>query len=158
MLISFTSQIETILGLKCIFTGFFAFKKSAVELKPSQKHSNKTDGIHYLVPNMLKVDILQTKFCFLEQQTLCLCETFRSACLYFICSFPTQAFLAVEEGIVKCLRDSYWTVKTFKSVFKTVFAFPSMHLSILIEMNLLVTSSSFSHCVSQCTFNTQSPV
>jgi len=27
--------------------------------------------------------------------------------LYFIYSLPTQAFLMLEEGIVKCLRDSY---------------------------------------------------
>lgn len=63
----FTSQIETILGLKCIFTGFIAFKKGVMKLKPSQKHNNKTDGIPYFVPNMLKVDILQAKFCFLEE-------------------------------------------------------------------------------------------
>lgn len=106
MLVSFTSQIKTTLELKCIFTGFIAFNKSVMELKPSQKQRNKTDGIHYLAPNMLKVDILQAEICFLKQQTLCLYETFRSACLYFICSFPTYAFLALEGGIVKCLRDS----------------------------------------------------
>jgi len=74
--------------------------------------------------------------------------------LYFIYSLPMQAFLMLEEGIVKCLRDSYWTAETLKSGFKTIFAFPSIHLSILTAINLLVTSTSFSCSVSQCTFNT----
>lgn len=58
-----------------------------MELKPSQKHSSNADGIHYLVPNMLKIHISQAKFCFLEQQTLCVYEISRSACIIFYLQF-----------------------------------------------------------------------
>lgn len=134
-----------------------------MEFKPSQKHSNKTNGIHYLVPNILKLDILQAKSCFLEQQTLCLYETFRSACLYFSAVLLHRHFqhqrkeqLSALKTATKHFKVVSKVVKTFKSGFKTIFTFPFMHLSILTEINLLVTSSSFSHCVSRCTFSTHS--
>lgn len=66
-----------------------------MELKPSQKHSNKADGIHYLVPNMLKVHISQAKFCFLEQQTLCLHEISRAAWIMFYLLF---AYIGISNA------------------------------------------------------------
>lgn len=68
-----------------------------MNLKLSQKHSNKADGIHYLVSNMLQLHISQTKFCFLEQQTLCVYEISRSAWIVFYLQFAYMGISNAKE-------------------------------------------------------------
>lgn len=43
------------------------FKNHIIELTLSQEHSSKAKGVYCMVSNMLKVNISQAKFCFLEQ-------------------------------------------------------------------------------------------
>lgn len=77
-----------------------------MKLKLSQKRSNKADGIHYLVPNMLQLHISQSSTSWNNRPRVSMkfLDQFE---LYFTYSLPTWAILMLKEGIVKCLRDSY---------------------------------------------------